>query len=287
MTRELSLGTALVLLALGWGSLALSGQASGPDQPASSPVPGAPARSPAPPPTPPPESVPGSPGSLTDTPLKAVGPGVFELGSVTLDKQQRTVSFPAVLNLDQGPMEYLLVTTQGKLHESILRTATEPYHIHVAMLLLDAKVSTTNLVLAANTGDSHDPPATAQGRTQPLANPAKEVLPGDTVSIDVSWRTDGQERRVRVEDLVFNAEAKSPMPKGRWVYHGSRVENGVFFAQLSGSVVSLITDPDALVNNAGAGHEDDKIWTANTNNLPPWNTPVRVTFKLDDKQPKK
>ncbi len=287
MTRELALGTLLVFLALRWSSLALRGQGSSPVQPASPPAPGRSAPSAAPPPTLPPESVPGSPGSLTDTPLKAIGPGVFELGSVTLDKQQRTVSFPAVLNLDQGPMEYLLVTTKGKLHESILRTETEPHDIHVAMLLLDAKVSGTNAFFAASTGDRRDPQTTAQGRAQPLANPAKEVLPGHTVTIDVSWRADGQERRLRAEELVFNAEARSAMPKGRWVYHGSRVEDGLFFAQLSGSVVSLITDPDALVNNAGAGHEDDKIWTANTNNLPPWNTPVRVTLKLEDKQPKK
>jgi len=42
----------------------------------------------------------------------------------------------------------------------------------------------------------------------------------------------------------------------------------------------LITDATALVNNTGRGHDNDKIWVANTNRLPPRNTPVEVTFKL-------
>ncbi len=36
-------------------------------------------------------------------------------------------------------MEYFLVTTYGKVHESILRTETMPYHIHLAMLLSDVR----------------------------------------------------------------------------------------------------------------------------------------------------
>src|SRR6185503_20935166 len=50
-------------------------------------------------------------------PLRMIGTGVFQLGEVTLDKPHRTVGFPAVLKLNEGPMEYFLVTDYGKTHE--------------------------------------------------------------------------------------------------------------------------------------------------------------------------
>ena len=56
-----------------------------------------------------------SAGSVTDPnnlPLRVVGSGVFELANVTMDKRRRSVSFPAVINMDQGPMEYFLVTAR-------------------------------------------------------------------------------------------------------------------------------------------------------------------------------
>src|SRR5438876_190024 len=77
--------------------------------------------------------------SRSNAPLKEIQPGIFHLADVKIDKRQRTVSFPAVMNLRQGAMEYFLVTSWGKVHESILRTDTEPFRIHVAMLLLGAK----------------------------------------------------------------------------------------------------------------------------------------------------
>src|SRR5437868_4254023 len=80
-----------------------------------------------------------SPNTAKDPPFKEVQPGIFELGSVKINRRERTVSFPAVVNLKAGAMEYFVVSTWGKVHESILRTETEPYHIHAAMLLLGAK----------------------------------------------------------------------------------------------------------------------------------------------------
>src|SRR6476660_3385606 len=88
-----------------------------------------------------------APSSLTnrsDTTVKEISPGILQLGDVKINKRQRTVSFPAVVNLRHGAMEYLLVGSWGKVHESILRTETDPYRIHLAMLLLGAKGAGTN-----------------------------------------------------------------------------------------------------------------------------------------------
>jgi hypothetical protein len=49
---------------------------------------------------------------------------------------------------------------------------------------------------------------------------------------------------------------------------------------MSGSIASLITDPDAQINSLTPGHDNDRIWMVNTNELPAAGTPVQITIKL-------
>src|SRR4030095_1620550 len=52
----------------------------------------------------------------TNESFKALAPGLFALGLVRLDQRERTVSFPASINMREGIIEYLLVTSTGKTH---------------------------------------------------------------------------------------------------------------------------------------------------------------------------
>lgn len=224
---------------------------------------------------PPPISVKDLPGAsdVTGTiPLRLVSPGNFELGNVRVSKVERTVSFPALLNSSQGPQEYLLVTRYGKTHESVLATEIEPYLIHVAMLLLDATSTGTNKLSIAP--------------QQQIKNPLATTLSGDKISIEVRWTVDGQEIRRPAEQLIYNTDAKAVLGSGIWVYNGSAVWDGKFLAQREGSIASLVTDPVALINNTGLGHDNDHIWTVNTNSLPPANVPLQVVIKLNPKNGK-
>jgi hypothetical protein len=135
--------------------------------------------------------------------LKEIQPGIFMLGDVKLDKQHRTVSFPARLNLSQGPMEYFLVTSWGKTHESILQTETEPFRIHTAMLLLGAKGAGTNALSGQYRGG------------QPIVHPSKTQIPGDKISLEIKWSVKGREIRKRAEELIFNRATKSAPRKGK------------------------------------------------------------------------
>jgi hypothetical protein len=236
-------------------------------------------------PSPPPMAPPLGPGGLMSPdhlPLRIMGAGVFQLANLTLNKPDRSVSFPALINMDQGPMEYLLVTAYGKVHESILRTETMPYHIHVAMLLLDATGGSTNVAMAAAPGS---PDAKRSAPT--ISTPGKETLSGDKISIEIRWQLDGKEVTRSAEELISNLETKSLMAKGHWVYNGSHVVAGSFGAQVSGSIVSLITDRESLMNYIGPGHDNDDIWAVRTNSLPPVNTPVTVTLRLQGEAAKK
>jgi len=213
---------------------------------------------------------PASPEVKSNMPIREISPGIYQLGEVRIDREQRTVSFPARLNLTQGPMEYFLVTSWGKTHESILKTDTEPFRIHLAMLLLDTNAA------AANPG-TNGPPVSVGGF---VSHPPNIRLPGKPVSIELQWTANGRETRKRAEEMIFNTDQDSVMRAGDWVYTGSRVAEGLFLAEIDGSVVSLVTDAEALINNEGTGHDNDTIWVANTNNLPPSNTLVMVSIKL-------
>ena len=206
--------------------------------------------------------------------MRAIGPGKFQLGSVTIDKERRTASFPAVVNMNQGPMEYFLVSNYGKVHESVFRTEATPEHVHVAMLLLDVK--------AAETPATKRKPVSAN-----VEKPSSEILPGAKIQIEVSWTLAGKETQKSAEELFGNVEDNKRTEKGKWVYNGSEMIEGYFQAQATGSIVSLITDPQALANSIAKGHDNDKIWEANAEILPPVNTPVRVTLRLDDSKGRK
>jgi hypothetical protein len=213
---------------------------------------------------------------LTNSALRMVEPGIFEIGKVRLDQRRRSVSLPAVLDKAQGLMEYFLVTTYGKTHESILKTEAQPYHIHLAMLLLGAD----------GPGNPEFPGSPTNGVPGPVIHPSRETIPGNKVAIDVKWKTPEGDARHSAQDLIYKNDSRAAMEQGHWVYNGSLIVNNKFLAQMDGSIISLVTDPVALINNTGPGHDNDLIWEPNPANLPPPDVPVEVTITFPAPPPK-
>ena len=206
----------------------------------------------------------------TNNSVHVVEPGIFEVGRVRLDQRRRSVTLPATLNKSQGLMEYFLVTTYGKTHESILKSQAEPYHIHLAMLLLGAH----------GPGNADFPGSPANGVPGPVVHPSKETIPGDKIAIEVKWKTTGGETRRSAEDLIRKNYTPTNKAHGWWVYNGSLIVNNKFLAQMDGSIISLVTDPVALINYTAPGHDNDLIWEPNPTNLPPPDLPVEVTISF-------
>lgn len=180
------------------------------------------------------------------------------LGLVRVNAQERWLSFPASINQRTGVVEYVVVTTTGKTHESVLRTEVEPHHIHVGMLLLGAQPPCTPVFPA----DLATPP------------------PGDPVQIQVLWSTpDGPVQRP-LEDLVVTTNQWQMLPRGPWTYNGSYLSRGVFVAQSEGSIVALQIDPSALINNPRPGRGNDDLHFVNPAVLPPAGTPIEVRLRL-------
>ena len=190
--------------------------------------------------------------------VKEIRPGVFQVGGVLLDKSKKQISFPVLINMHEGLLEYILVTGKGKTHESLLVTRTEPYHIHVAMLLLGAKG--------------------AAGKDVP-EDPRKKI-PGEPFSMELSWEKDGKTLLAPVEQFVRNRHLNKPMKTGPFIYNGSIIFEGIFIAHRDGNLFSLITAPAALANNPRMGRHDDENWEAIKKELPPLDGNATLTVKL-------
>src|SRR5205809_3031203 len=70
--------------------------------------------------------------------MRELGPGVYAIGKLRLDKNTNNLTFPGAVQLDKGYLEYLLVAPFGSTHESLLVTEIQPSDLHFAMLLLGA-----------------------------------------------------------------------------------------------------------------------------------------------------
>ncbi len=194
--------------------------------------------------------------------VRQTGSNTFQIGRVEFNKLQRTVTVPARVNLRTQIVEYALVTEQGKAYESMLTTQASPADVHLAFLLLGVSP-------AVLSGDFR----------QPLHVPETNA-----VGIEVGWETNGKTLRAALSELLSltneRAEPQSSMSVTQWFYNGSVFQGSGFAAQQEGSIISVIRDPSALVNNPAADCDNDKIHLPNAQRLPAEGSPVRVIFNL-------
>jgi hypothetical protein len=200
--------------------------------------------------------------TATNAPVKELPDGNLQIGLVTVNPKLKTLTFPAAVNMRTGLVEYVLVTGGGKVHESIFKTEAEPFHIHTAMLLLGAKLK-TNIDSA-------------------IFFDAKREIPGAKLKIEVTLPGPAL-KTAPIDRFLLNAQDKTsakqnPIPS--WIYSGSRFSDGIFLAQREGSIVSLIADPAALINNPRPDRENDELWSANSAEIPPVDTAVNIQLKL-------
>ena len=154
--------------------------------------------------------------------VKEIRPGIYRVGDVTVDGKLGVVAFPAKVNQLVGLIEYALVTETGKVHESFLSTRVRPSDIHAALLLLGAK-------------------------------------PPGQLSVEVGWKVGDKWVRKPIADCIgqYPVEAASgrddkvtdksfDLKSRDWKWIGIRLRNGKPTADVSGSILSLQPDTEAL-----------------------------------------
>ncbi len=207
---------------------------------------------------------------------KEISPGVFQVGTVRLDKNAATVTFPAKVHMTDGLLEYLIVTPQGPVHESLFTSEAAPQDVHMAMLLLGAKGMAQKAAKQPGRIDA-----------EYLAKAPK--LTGDRISLRVKWTDkDGKEQITPPERWVMRRIFTPRKPvkdvtaeDGPWLYTGSYFYENRFIAQMDGTFAAMVTFPGALINNPRSGSNDDHIWFVKTDAVPPVGTPVEFSIKLE------
>ncbi|NOX98302.1 MAG: hypothetical protein GXP30_00950, partial [Verrucomicrobia bacterium] len=67
--------------------------------------------------------------------VKSLGDHRYQLGDIIFNGKTREIRFPATMNLEKGLLEYVLVTEEGKMHESLLGTKVRPAQLQIVLKL--------------------------------------------------------------------------------------------------------------------------------------------------------
>ena len=182
--------------------------------------------------------------------------GLYKVGSVILDRAQNEIRLEGEVNMQRGAIEYLACARGGKLHESVLVIDVEPYELQVALLLLGLEPG-GNIEYQ---GDARTPQ-------------------GDSLEIWVEWEEKGEMKRHRAEDCVFDLVEKRTMTPTPWIFTGSKIEDGVFIANVERSLMATYHDPYALLNHPLPTGADDTVYKVNEALVPKKGTPVTVLMR--------
>ena len=194
-----------------------------------------------------------------------IGDHEYRLGDIRLDSKTRKITLPVVVNMREGgPIEYILVHENGKVHESILTTTISPLHLQIALKLLKYETGDGDLfnvllppeLLEKEGGKSEDRGA----------------------SLDVRVQFEGADERVEAASFIIDGGTANPMTDEPWVYTGSRVEETSFMAELEGSIVAVYLDHLAMFNMTREGADRDERWGANGDAIPEIGTKGTLTL---------
>ncbi|MGC4014622.1 MAG: YdjY domain-containing protein [Luteolibacter sp.] len=190
----------------------------------------------------------------------------YKLGEITFDQKSREIRFPAKVNMTEGLLEYLVVHSRGKVHESLFATDTSPTRLNVVFKLLRYRPSAE---LYAT-----DSPAEHEAGTK-FPDVAAEVKTDARVDLKVEWTDDtGKTRTVPVNEWISHAVTERQMPSDPWVYGGSEVSNGRYQAEATGDIVAIFLSSSAILNYPGKDNNDDEAWLPFPKRVPPVGTKV-------------
>ncbi len=204
--------------------------------------------------------------------IKKIGENRYRLGEIQFDAKTREVTLPVTVNMREGgPIEYLLVHENGKVHESIFTTAVPPTQLQIVMKLLRfnaGKGDVFNRLLAPENLEK-------EGGTKEERGDAVRFL----------FQQPGGEALL-IHELVIDGQSAEAMTAGDWIYTGSEIQEGAFMAEAEGSIIAIYLDHLALFNMTREGADDDDRWGTRTSLIPeigtkgtlliqPSNQPVR------------
>ncbi len=193
----------------------------------------------------------------------------YIVGGITFRKSTREISFDAQVNQTACPIEFLLVTEKGKIHESLFSCNISPTDLNVAFKLLGYPTSSELFEIVT---PDHCP-------TGKYPEVPEDVRSGARLAIFASWQAEGSETTCAVSDLLKNTATGEVMAPGPWLYTGSLITETGFQAEATGDIIAVYGNPSAMVNFPSEERTNDEVWLVSQVKLPPKGTSVRITIK--------
>jgi hypothetical protein len=191
------------------------------------------------------------------------------IGQVTFDTKTREIRFPAKVNMTEGLLEFLVVTENGKTHESLLSSTIIPTDLNLAFTLLRYPVSKERTPLPNETG----------GTSNNYPDVPPHIRQGARVTIEVEWLESGKTRRLSANDMIRHDVKTTAMPPDPWIYGGSDVFDGKFVADSTGDLIAVFEAPSAILNASGEDSRDDTVWVPYPKRVPALATSVTIIIK--------
>lgn len=196
-----------------------------------------------------------------DAPKKAkIGDNVY----LEINGDKRRVLIDAYVCLRQGMLEQLLTRKRTKEHEAPLAIDTDVRNIHLALLAAGAKPGS------------------------PVKFRPKFTAPtGTPIKITLEYQDKGKTVRVPAQQWVRNVKTKKDLDTD-WVFAGSVLfddpldkKKPPYYAANDGDVICISNFDTALLDVPfNSSKENDELaFEANTDRIPPLETPVRIILE--------
>lgn len=203
----------------------------------------------------------------TKASVKKIGENLYQLGAITFNGKTLEIRFPVTMNLEKGLLEYVLVTDEGKIHESLLSTKVRPSQLQIALKLCHYTEGVGDIFDALYPKDEKKGAAGKADR-------------GSALRIAAEWteKNEGVEkpRRFQINELIRDLKTHTKMSEDQWIYSGSIIYEGTFIAESEGTLIAVYIDNGSLINSFRPGSDDDERWVTNAEVAPPMGTPITL-----------
>ena len=206
-------------------------------------------------------------------PIERINDTQLRVGRVLVDRAKRQLEVPVRVNMIEGILEYYGVSSNGKLHESVIEMGIEPSHLHLGLILLGVEQ------IVVDYGDFKGPP--------------KIIKPGGRLRLRVKY-VDPKTRKTKehnAEEWLYNRKLKgSPAPL-EWTFLGSTFWQNRYGADMDRSVITPINDQIAVIgttDSSGNPYQGEGLgFEVNQKTIPPKGTTATLIIEVlgDGKTP--
>ena len=188
---------------------------------------------------------------------------VGRLPHVSFDVKKRQVRVEAEMLEVDAPLEFFCVMNNTSEHESVVRTAAKPSHIHTALLAVGLK----------------------PGHPVEWSESLKKFLPpaGPPLHVSIEFADkNGKAVSLPAYRCMRDVKTKKEMKAMNWVYAGSRVmEDGSFAADVTGYVISVVNFDLTLIDipDLASSSNETLEWERNPATVPPGGTKVTMVIE--------